>query len=465
MRGSLLFALTFPVATGVCLAADAPPPVYGRSIQIDPGYPYYRDRSPESIAAEVRANGYGIVHYIVTADSSIDAALVAALHRERIGVWYTTFGNGTYSRKDLPAGWESWKMVTRTELSGGSLNDGYTRLCLNNPHYRAWKKAQIAKALRAVPFDGIDIAEPHWPEYPGFESPAYGCFCPRCLAAFRKMFPGEDALPDILHADSPRSPGRNPALWKRWLEFRRTSLTDFLNDLVNGKGGIRQTAPKVKVCTWTLALAERDGLRRVLEDSGEDAGEIARVVRPDLHCFQTHWPDWLRADLPPTYVEGYKPFIVQIREAAPKLPLMIQADTGSKKQNRRSWKWIKAFEAACARLGVESTTFYEYHIGEYMFANPPRIAEVRRTQDGVELRFTKRLDPQVADEAARYSISHGRITGVRADGSVVRLSLAGLQHSEKSAITVRGIADDPTRRLANDSPAAVLDSQTVEFRY
>src|SRR5581483_4120953 len=237
-----------PVSKGVDVREREPFSAFGRSVEVDPGFPYYQHRSPESIAAEIRANGYRIVRYILTADSNFDPALLAAFRREGIAVWYATFCNGTYTTQDLPPGWQAWKMVTRTELEGKSLNDGYTRLCLNNPDYRAWKKRRIGRLLRAHPFVGVDLMEPHWPEYPGSESPAYACFCAHCLAAFRKRFPEETALPDILHADSPRSPQQNPALWKKWLEFRHASLTDFLNDLVNGKGGIREATPRARVC-------------------------------------------------------------------------------------------------------------------------------------------------------------------------------------------------------------------------
>jgi hypothetical protein len=442
---------------------NAARPVFGPSVEVDHGFPYYKSRTAESIAAEIRANGYRIVHYVVTADSNIDAAQLRAYHRENMGVWYSTIGNGAYSTKDLPAGWQAWRMITRSDLLGKPLNDGYTRLCLNNPAYRAWKKAQIARVLRTHPFDGIDIMEPHWPEYPGPSSPAYACFCPQCKIAFSRMFPGEKEPPDVIHPDSPRSPSRNPALWKRWLEFRRRSLTAFLNDLVNGKGGIRESAPTVKVCTWTLALSEKDGLRRVREDSGEDAADIARVVRPDLHCFQTHWPDWTRADLPPDYVSAYRPFIVQIRAAAPKLPLMIQADIGSQKQNRRDWQWVHGFEQASAALGASSTTLYEYFIGTYIYQDPPRIAEVRSTPATIQLRFTKRVDPAQASKPERYKIAPGRVITARVDGSVVNLSVEGPHSGDPCSVTATNILDLPGVRLFDDRPATLLKEQTVGF--
>lgn len=437
---------------------------YGQSVQIDPLFGYYQDRSPASIATEVKVNGYRVARYIVTADSRINPRLIDAFHEEAVAVWYATFGNGTYSRVDLPAGWEAWRMVTRSDLTGKPLSDGYTRLCLNNPDYRTWKKRQIAHVLKEHPFDGIDIMEPHWPEYPGIESPAYACFCEACGQAFRRQFPKEEHLPDILISDSAKSPQRNPELWRKWLVFREASLRGFLNDLVNGPGGIRESAPRVKVCTWSLALLGPNGVQRVLEDSGEDAGAIVRDVKPDLHCLQTHWPDWLQPDLPPEYVEGYRPFVEQIRVHAPDVPLMIQADTGSKPGNRRSWAWIRAFERSCRKVGVTSTTFYEYFIGDYIYTDPPRIAEVRPDKGGVLLVFDKRVQAKSAADLAHYTLSDGRITAARVDGNLVRLSLTEVPPDRPCRLTVRDISDDAERRLFKDKPPAVLDQQTVEFK-
>ncbi len=440
-------------------------PTVGRSVMIDPGFGYYRDRSPASIAAEIRANGYNIAHYILTADSLVQPELIAALHREGIGVWYVTFGNGTYSTRDLPPERTDWRMVTRTELAGGKLDDGFTRFCLNHPDYRAWKKAAMARVLNTHPFQGIDVAEPHWPEYPGIESPAYACFCPQCLAAFQRMYPEEKALPDILDTESPRHPSKNRPLWQKWLAFRQASLTDFLNDLVNGPGGLRQRAPHALVCTWTLALGGADGVRRVLEDSGEDAGEVVRVVRPDVHCLQTHWPDWLQADLPPDYVRRYAPFIAQIREKAPSLPIVIQADIGSRPENRRSWEWIHRFEQVCGELGAVGSMPYEYFLGMYTYTDPPRVTEVRRIGSRVQLHFTGRLDPEAAAEPTRYRLSPGRIEAVCVDGSIVELNLQDLRPGQACTLELRNLPSAAGRRLFDDHPPAVLDLQTLRFRY
>lgn len=439
-------------------------PTFGRSVEIDPQFGYYQDRSPSSIASEIRANGYSIVRYILTADSLVRPELIEAFHHEGIGVWYATFANGTYSTRDFPTGWQAWKMVTRSDLEGKPLQDGYTRLCLNNLDYRAWKKAQMGRMLQSHPFQGIDIMEPHWPEYPGAESPAYACFCSSCLKAFKEKYPGEEALPDILNPDSPRSPTRNPGLWQKWIEFRHRSLTAFLDDLVNGSQGVRAAAPLTPVCVWTLALSDTNGLRTVLEVHGEDPGEIAQTVKPDLLCLQTHWPDWTRGNLASSYVLKYNPFVQAIRAVAPDLPIMIQADTGSQKQNRRSWTWIRAFERACAGMGVQNTTFYEYFIGNYIYTDPPRIVGQRQAGGEIELRFTKRLDLKTAGDPSHYQLSSGRITSVQVDGNRVLVKTEGVDSRVSNTMTVRGLTDDAARRLFSDRPTTTLVEQTLQLR-
>ncbi|HLK58407.1 MAG TPA: hypothetical protein VKU00_17700 [Chthonomonadaceae bacterium] len=338
-----------------------------QAVEVDPQLSYYQDRTPESIAEELRLHDIRDVRYVLTADSNVAPRLLQALQERHIRVWYATFMNGVYpaGKKDLPPGWQDWRMVRRAELQGGKPPD-FTYLCLNDPDYRAWKKRQIGRMLRRYPFAGVDLIEPYWPDTPGPESDNYGCFCPHCAAAFHMMFPEETALPDTLHAGSPRSPSNAPALWRKWLQFRRATVTGFLDDLVNGPGGIRATAPKAKICIWTLALQAADGVRRVREDNGQDAAEIARVVRPDVYCFETHWPDWSQPDLPPDYVLRYKPFLDQVQAVAPGMPVLMQADTGSDPHSRRSEAWIRAFEAASRRLGAAGIVLYEYSIGAHI---------------------------------------------------------------------------------------------------
>ncbi len=440
---------------------DAPLPVFGASMEVDPAFPYYKDRTPTSVATEIKVNGYSVVHYILTADSSFNPQLLDAFHTARVGVWYATFCNGVYTTEDLPTGWQEWKMVMRTDLEHKPLNDGFERLCLNNPSYRAWKRTQIAKMLHDHPFDGIDLMEPHWPEYPGPEGPTYACFCPHCQAAFKKMFPRENSLPNIIDAASPQSPRNNPALWRKWLQFRRATLTDFLTYLVNGPGGIRASAPHAKVCVWTLALSEPNGLKRVQEDSGEDPAMVTRVVKPDLFGLQTHWPDWTKANLPPDYVNSYRPFIASIRSASKTVPIMIQADIGSETQNRHGRAWISAFNKACDGIGATSKTFYEYFIGEYMYDEAPKLVSATWHDNKLHLVFSKRLDPKSAEDANHYLLDRGTVTEAKLDGNLVELEVDRVPPGGPGKVTVREIGDAADLRLFKDKPARVLREQTL----
>lgn len=441
-------------------------PVLGPSMIIDPSFPYYRDRSPESIAAELRANGYSVVRYIAEPSSRVDRKLVDAFHRAGIGVWCMVFGNGTYSSGLMPPEWREWSMVTRAHLSGEKVPvPGFERLCLNHPGYRAWKKRDMAETARVGGFDGMEIAEAFWPEYPGMESPAYSCFCDECRMSFTRMFPEESALPDILDAESPRSPGRNPGLWGKWLTFREATMRGFLDDLVNGPGGLRETSPGVAVSIWGLGLSEPDGVRRIREDHGQDAGRTAATVKPDLYCFQTHWPDWIRGDLEPGYVRNYLPFIEQLREHAPEMPLMIQSDIGSTREAVRDRAWVEQFERVCQEMGVQSTCAYEYFIAGWTYHEPPEAVHVRRDGDHVELSFTRRIDPATAERPGGFEIDGkpAKVAGV--DGSLVRL-----EHRRDAAasgpqrLTIRGLGEDQARRLFKDYPANIRPEQVLRLR-
>ena len=438
-------------------------PLSGHSTQVSVGFPYYEDRSPESVASELRANGFSSVHFMIPAPSLIDPHWIEAFHREGIGVWWSVFGNAAYTDQDLPDQWHTWEVIRRANLVGKPYQRQAIRFCLSNPEFRMWRKQTIVDTLRKHRFDGVDIMEPYWPAYPGPQSPDYGCFCDACLAAFRRMYPGEETLPDVVDPNSPNAPDNNPELWRKWLQFRKGVLTSFLNHLVNGKGGIRDVAPNAPVCTWSLALAEENGLERVGEIHGANPIEIAGIVKPDVHCLQTHWPDWLKPDLKPDYVRAYQPFVDAIREKTPGLPLMVQADTGSREQNQRDWAWIRKFRRACAQMGVHNTTYYEYFISGYAYTDPPRVAFVRAWPKSIELHFTKRLDPKTAADPENYTLGPGTITDARVDGSVVILTCKDLNPGDRCTLTAARIADAASRRLLKDRPPKILGSQSVRL--
>lgn len=428
-----------------------------RCIQIDPFLGrYYANRSAESIAEEIAMHGFGGVQMIITRDSRVPEALLAALRRRKIHVDYATFCNGTYDTHDLPGGWQGWRMETRLPI-----NDGYTRLCLNHPDYRRWKKAQVTRILRQYPFEGVHLMEPFWPEYPGTDAPAYACLCERCLTLFQYHYGVPP--PDFRDGAHPRFWRSQPELYAKWVEFRVQSHTDFLYDLLHGEGGIRREHPRLPVTVWVLAVDVPDPVRLLREVHGQDIAEVVRRVRPNALCLQTHWPDWMKADLPPDYVRAYQPLVQAARQVHPSLPIMVQADIGSQPQNRRSWEWIGAFRKACQRIGVQSSTLYEYSIGLYMYTEPPRVMKaIRESKNQLLLVFNKRLNPQRAEQKHRYRFHPPlEVYRISIDGNLVRFHLSPMQLGRRYRLTVRGVTDEPSSRWLPDTPEVVLSEQEV----
>jgi len=434
-----------------CAAAGAT-----RSVTVDPQFPYYKDRSPESIVEEIRANDFGDVRLVAVNESGIDGALVKAFRDGGVRVSMLTITNGVYSTSDLPTGWEEWRM----KLRDGKQHPGFTYLCPNNPAYAAWKKSQLVTALTKHPFQGIDLAEAFLPAYNGPDSEMYGCLCDHCAEAFGKMHPDVPGIPDFSDPESPRWWKTDKTLYEKWVGFRVATVVGFLDELVNGKGGVREKCPNVKVCTWSLGLDVRDQLAKLREWEALDAAAIVRRVKPDAHMIQTDWPDWIKEDLKPTYPLKYKPVADSVREASPKTALMMQMDIGSQKQMRRSRDWIREAEQAAKEIGCQSCTHYEYHLGDYIYTEPPTVVSAKLDGGILKLVFNKRLGLGDATNISNYALSSGRVDFARVDGNIVLLSVSGVDAG--ATVTVSGLSDDETRRFFHDKPVCTMtESQQV----
>ncbi|MCX8090981.1 MAG: N-acyl-D-glucosamine 2-epimerase [Verrucomicrobiae bacterium] len=420
------------------------------SIQVDPSFPYYRDRSTHSVAAELRANGYRTLRYLVTSEQHINTALVAACRQIGLRVCYGTFGNGSYATRDLPAGWEAWRMRLRDPFARAP---DYTYLCMNHPEYRRWKKAQIVQTLQRITFDGLEIVECFWPAFRGPESPLYGCLCAHCVAAFRREFPDEPGVPNF---DDPAHPSHfktNRALYARWQEFRARSVASFLDEIINGPGGVRRRFPKLPVAIWGIAADVPAPVITLRAWEGIDGALLVSTVRPDLYVLQTDWPDWMKPDLPPDYPLRYKPFVEAIRATGSRVPIQLQTDIGSAENCRRGRAWLRACELAARRAGMNAgVTAYEYHLSRDIYESPPRPVTANARSSVITLVFNKRLDAVRAADPAHYRPSSGEVLSAKVDGNLVELTVSGRPDS----ITVSGLADDPTRRLFKNHPPATM---------
>ncbi|WP_274363023.1 N-acyl-D-glucosamine 2-epimerase [Paenibacillus thermotolerans] len=417
--------------------------LYGPSIQVDPLFPYYLNRSCDSIADEIAVSGYGSVHYFVVNENIVNGELIEAFRRRGIAVWAMVLGNGTFSTERFPADWPSWQMELLQET-----NDGFTRFSHFCSEYAEWKKAAMARLVSDYPFDGIEIAEPYFPEWDGIERGVYGDVGPHARRRFMEIY--GLPIPHFRDTQSPNYYKTNKELYAKWVEFRVDAVNGFIDEMINGKGGVREARPDILVATWSLAIdAGPDSASLLREHQGLDAPSMVAKVRPDIHYFQTHWPDWIKgeADLPPNYIERYKPFADAVRAMHPSLPLAVQADIGSSTAMIKSAEWLRAFQSHAHRLGFASWTAYEYHIGGYMYEEPPvpRFAE-RHGTNGIIVSFSKRIDPKSAESAGSYvlpKLPRGiGIESVKVDGNRLILNMNGLP-KHPFEIEFAGITDTP----------------------
>lgn len=433
----------------------------GPGAEVDPAFGYYQDRSAESIASEVAANGYRHVHYVATADSAIREDLVRAFHKEGLPVWYLTFCHVAYSTADFPPGWEKWRMKLRA-----APGTDFIRLCMNDPGYIAFKRKRIAAVMRKLPFDGVELVESFWPDVPGPERETYGCLCNDCRAAFLKDYPEETGIPEFTDVSSPRYYKTDTALYKKWMDFRVRSIGRFLNGVL---ADARKENPNLRVLVWSLAQEGQGAVTLMREAQGNDAAAVATAVKPDAISFQTNWTDWSKHDLPPDYLKNYQPFLDHLRAVAPDMPVSFQVDTGSLKPSRQTYAWLWKADKTARAMGATGTINYEYFITKSMYDDPPRLVWVRPRNSGITLVFQKRVDAGRAADVSNYHITDGdghplKVTGAKADGNMIRLGVRGLSRGTECTVRIDKTVDTPSRWLFPGYPAHTVHDIRKTFR-
>jgi len=434
--------------------------VLGPSIQIDPQFSYYRDRSAESVADEIALAGYRIVHYFVVNEQVVFQPLIDAFHDRGISVWAMVIGNGTYSTERFPEEWPSWQMELLKKV-----DDGFRRFSHFCEPYRQWKKASLARLVAEYAFDGIEIAEPYFPEWGGIERGVYGDVGPHARRAFRERYGIE--MPNFRNPDASNYYLRDRETYDRWVQFRVDAVNDFLDELINGDGGVRQTRPDILVATWSIAVdAGPESIGKLREDQGLDAPSMIAKVRPDMHVLQTHWPDWTRNDLPADYVKRYLPFVEQIRRPIPELPLAVQTDIGSHRNMIRNRKWLDTFADTAAQVGFDTWTAYEYHLGGYIYDECPMpLSATRKSQSEIVVSFSKRIDEKTATNADHYTVWIDgqpvcpRWDSISVDGNRVMLR-SGRLPSGGFDLELSRIQDAPDRRLYKNTHANIIPDGT-----
>lgn len=428
---------------------DQPPRVVrpwameGPSIQIDPLFPYYVGRSRESIAEEIELAGYRTVHYFVVRENQVDAGLVDAFQRRGIAVWAMVLGNGAFGSSHLPPEWNEWRMELLKEPK-----DGFQRLSHFSSEYVDWKKRAVAQMVTNIPFDGFEVAEPYFPEWNGLRTGTYGDVGPHARQAFRERC-GEE-IPEFIDKRASNFYKKVPDLYAQWVDMRVDGVNSLIDELVNGAEGVREKRPDIWIATWSLALCGgRRTTARLREWQGLDAVSMISRVSPDMHVLQTHWPDWMRRHLPPDYITHYEGIAASVRSMFPGLPIGVQADIGSLARMVRTRRWINEFEIAAFDGGYDTWTAYEYHLGGYMYDEPPiPLKAVQSATAELTISFSKRIAPASVQSVEAHVRNHSGawrrlvVLDTETDGNRLWLSVNQLSCHDCD-LKLAGVQDTP----------------------
>lgn len=441
----------------------------GPSIQFSPGFAYYQNRSKESIVEEIALAGYKTVHYFITNENFADSELVKAFQNKGIAVWAMVLGNGTYSTRSFPEGWDAWKVKFIAPYNF----EGFTFLSPFSEAYLNWKKASLKRLLQETPFDGIEFAESYLPgSWEENTKASHGDVSPNAVLAFKKRY--NRNVPEFFDAKATEYYKTDTALYKLWIDFRVAGVNNFLHELINGKDGVRIVRPDILVATWSLGIdAGPNSVELLRTHNGLDVPEMIKLVRPDIHFIQTHYPDWIKPEtgLAPDYFKAYAAFFSEIRRINKKIPIGLQADIGSVRSMIKSGRWIKQFFAEAARYGYSTATAYEYQLGGYIYTERPVVLKVARSgQSRLELSFNKRIDKVSAADQLNYRFLQ--------DGNVVRIALKQIVTDGNSVILtadqlpkgkfeleISGICDTPELRYYKGFPKNRITTQLVKVGY
>ena len=426
-----------------------------KSVQIDPSMRYYHNRSLESIASEIRVNGFNAVYCFAMSDTAIPTGLVEKLHEQGLAAALMTLPSLVYwSEADLaaklPPQWRDWLI----QFTDDRMKE-YRFIGFIHPEYNAWYKPYLVNMLKTHNFDGFTFAEIMYPIYDGpeREQPLYGDISPAFQEAFKKAT-GNSDFPNFTDPASPNYFRNNTDLYRQLVEYRIKTINDFYNDIINGPDGVREHLPDITFATWTLGINIPNGVEKLREWEGNDIAGMITSVRPDIHFIQTHAPDWLNPDLPGDYVKGYKQFFDAIRNTDPNIKIGLQTDVGSRGTMRRNPEWMQQFYNSCLAEGVNTTTYYEFSLRWEIFNSPPELKEVRIAGDELWLVFDQYLDATAAETAANNLSASCDIISAITDGNLIRMKLNPMPKTgDTFTINIEGIADNPSVRLGlSDTP-------------
>lgn len=339
--------------------------VYGPSVALDPGFPYYRQQPWADAMRKIHDSGFTAVQVVDTGSTatSVDdlRRIAEAARGANLVPVYRVFPATDFQAYCEHPEWRQ-KMLGRDDAR----HDWRVYLCPNQPEFVKFQSERVQRMMREAGYDHFQMAEPWFEQWGGPADEhgqpraAYACVCDRCEAKFRGIA-GVTAR-DMLTSTGSRWYWRRPeneALYGRWIDFRVQSIVELAESLM-------RTARKAKPqCTVNLmylsdARVEKD---RVREYQGVDLDRLVRELKPDIVTIQDAWQDWTRANLSPRFVADYGAAYVQrIRRLNPDVVVMSHADIGSLPASKRSAQWIRDFSQATLDAGMDAPSFYEWSV-------------------------------------------------------------------------------------------------------
>lgn len=440
--------ILFLIANARELSPFAKKLLTAKTVQIDTSFPYYQNRSVESIASEIELNGFNGVYYYVMTGGEIMPGLIDELHRRGIAVALMTLPNIVYATDDtlakmLPANHRQWLMkFTSNDM------DNYRFIGFVYPEYNEWYKNYLGKLLKDNQFDGFTFAEIMYPIYdgPARAKPFYGDVSENFKRAF-KAATNNRAFPNFDNPHDPNYFKTNAKLYNELVEYRIKTINDFYDDIVNSSNGARSINQDIMFATWTLGINIPDGVAKLREWEGNDIDSMIRKVKPDIHFIQTHAPDWNDGNLKGDYPYSYKPFFDAIRVANPDVKVALQADLGSTAAARRNLDWQKLFYKACQQSGVSSTTYYEFGLRYKIYEDMPELKEIYLNNRQMKLYFDQRLSSDSAKVITNRLANESKIISAKVDGNILVCDLDKPISSNEVTIDISDISDEPELRF------------------
>jgi hypothetical protein len=421
-----------------------------KNYQITQDSPYMQGRSAESVASELAVNGVESIFIIPTSTDGFIDGIVSALHERGIGAGLMIFADCVYTDPEiLPTGWQSWQMQFLNGPSDLHLSFIY-------PAFRQWMKQRAVNLCNTNGFDAITFAEPMYPIYDGVtKNPViYADVSPGYQAIF-KADTGETSFPNFTNPSSPAYFETNTALYQKLVQHRKDSITNYFDEIINGTNGLRQAAPDTLVITWSLACSklENGGVQLLPEWEGNDAYSIVKKSKPDIHYFQTHWPDWSDPTLSSEYVYQYIDNFKEAWRAMPDVAIGVQNDIGSWETMRRSNQYYDDFLSACRASNVSNSTCYCFDIRSDIYEAAPQLKRISRSAGNmIRLEFNERIHSNSAQIMRQRTIVNDsdivyNVVSATVDGNLLKLQLdKQIEDGEILSVDISGISDDPSVR-------------------